>query len=200
MGLFSGVRSYFNKSTDYLKQAKINQEDAVNAAANTITSGYNTAQDTITVGGQILLGTVAYDCLSGKIMTAYSVNSLGVATGMVAKNSLATKAVNMAAAFLFKHPAIALAGTIGAVFFVAPEKAIKMCIDAGKTVYHAAETATDVTKCAFNVTTGLILASMEATDYATDYFLGNNQSSYESAGSNAKIIGALGDNNDFCII
>lgn len=119
MGLFSGIRSYFNKSTDYFKQAKINQEDVVKGITNTVTSSVETAQDSLGVAIQIVAGTVTYNHIAGKIMTTYSANAMAEAMG-ASTPTIFNKIVNGAASFIFKYPATALASTIGAVFFATP--------------------------------------------------------------------------------
>ena len=72
MGLFSGIKNFFGPSTDYFKQAKSNQEDAIKAGTSTITSASESVKGLAEVALQAGLGLIAYDYGSGKIMTAYS--------------------------------------------------------------------------------------------------------------------------------
>lgn len=189
MGLFSTIKSVLGSSTDYFKQAKTNQEDALKAAANTASSALATAQDSVCVAAQIGTGIIGYDYLSGKIMTAYSGKALAGAIG-VSTPSVLDKIVTGAATFIFKYPATALGCAIGTAFFVAPEKLMKTVCDAGSTAYYAAETVLDVIKCASNLTVGTLAATTEAAEYATDYLFGNpaNENSV-----NSKLIGNYAD-------
>jgi hypothetical protein len=173
MGLFSTVKNFLGSSTDYFKQAKTNQEDALTAAANTATSALSTAQDSLCVAAQIGTGVIGYDYISGKIMTTYSGKALAGAIGVSTPTILDT-IVTGAATFIFKYPAAALGCAIGTAFFAAPEKLIKTVCDAGSTAYYAAETALDVVKCVSNLAIGTLALTAEGGEYITNCLYGNS--------------------------